>query len=532
MEILTRFRFGVAEANDRREGRMYMRRSLLALVSILVFPLVWVDSGQALTPTQFGDTGLLSQPTADTLNAGNIALGLWGNVSGESGASIVPAAITLGLGTFMEVYGSYPNLLFNDDELASGRGVANLGTKFRVLGKRSSPLKFALDVQARRTVSDDPDFDGLTDYLGRVIGSYKPGRFGFHVNSGYLVADDADGVDFDDQYVFGGGLEFFPAMRLRLIAELEGLTERTDGADGPLEASAGFQYYISPHLTFNIGLGFGLSDASPDWRLLLGLSGSQGIGTYAKSIPKIIEPVPEEAETEGPEPVKVVKIRTLTPLIPRSTVKTSPVAKLEIPVEPNTEEVVVMPAERLVIPQSAAAAALAVAPIGGGVEPVVPSDSMPESKTVSSPPSVPVAQPRAKPAEAIPTDEPLHAVVYRKFRLPELTFSFDQWSLSGEGRKTLSLIADHLRREGKWLILRIDGHTDSIGPNSYNDKLSLKRAVSAATHLVTRDGFDPARIFVRGFGEHSPIADNATPEGRADNRRLELLVLVPKEGGK
>ena len=61
-------------------------------------------------PTQFGDTGLLSQPTANTLNAGNICVGLWSNVSDSetSSATVVPFSITLGLGSFWEFYGSYP----------------------------------------------------------------------------------------------------------------------------------------------------------------------------------------------------------------------------------------------------------------------------------------------------------------------------------------------------------------------------------------------------------------------------------------
>jgi hypothetical protein len=46
--------------------------------------------------------------------------------------------------------------------------------------------------------------------------------------------------------------------------------------------------------------------------------------------------------------------------------------------------------------------------------------------------------------------------------------------------------------------------------------------------MVLRDGFDPARIFVKGFGESRPIDDNADDEGRARNRRVELLILVPE----
>ena len=60
----------------------------------------------------------------------------------------------------------------------------------------------------------------------------------------------------------------------------------------------------------------------------------------------------------------------------------------------------------------------------------------------------------------------------------------------------------------------------------------MRRAISAATHMVLHDGFDPSRMFVKGFGEEVPIVDNTDPAGRAENRRIELLVLVPKEAGK
>jgi outer membrane protein OmpA-like peptidoglycan-associated protein len=122
---------------------------------------------------------------------------------------------------------------------------------------------------------------------------------------------------------------------------------------------------------------------------------------------------------------------------------------------------------------------------------------------------------------------PFQATVYRKFRFPDLTFAFDQYALTDRGKQYLSLVAEELRRENRDFVISIEGHTDSIGSQAYNEELSFQRAISAATHLVLRNGFDPARMFVKGLGESLPIADNATDEGRARNRRVELLVLVP-----
>ncbi len=465
---------------------------------------------QALaTPTQFGETGLLSQPSAETLNAGNISIGLWTNFASRSAgeATIVPATLTLGLGSFLEGYGSYPNLLFNDEEPESGRGFANIGLKARVWGKRSDPFKLAIDGQFRRSLAEDPSLDGLTDTVGRLIATYKPGRFGLHAHAGYAWTEAPSGLDFDDQTLFGAGVEFFPALRLRLIAEFETASAKAPGMDDTAEAMLGLQYYLSPHLTMNAGLALGLTDASPDWRALLGLSATQGVGTYAKTIPKIIQPAPDEPDKPA-QPAKVVRVRTLTSLIPKTTpVAESPLARIEVPVVKGAEEVVVEPAEQLVMPEAIPVKAQPIAPMA----------------VASAPTPIPVPE---------LAEGPLRATVYRKFRLPEFAFEFDQWSLSAEGKKVLLQIAESLRQEGKWLFVRIDGHTDSIGPDSYNEKLSLKRAIAAATHLVTNAGMDAQRIFVKGFGEREPLAPNDTAEGRALNRRLELLILVPKEGGK
>ncbi|MBX3587128.1 MAG: OmpA family protein [Ramlibacter sp.] len=71
--------------------------------------------------------------------------------------------------------------------------------------------------------------------------------------------------------------------------------------------------------------------------------------------------------------------------------------------------------------------------------------------------------------------------------------------------------------------IRIIGHTDSTGPDSVNDPLSLQRAASARDYLAAR-GVDPQRVMINGRGEHEPIADNSTEAGRARNRRVEIYL--------
>lgn len=488
-----------------------------AFLSVVFLGTLLLPGIALATPSQFGASGMITVPTADTLDSGNLAIGVWTNVSdtGTETVTLVPVSLTMGLGTFIEAYGSFPNLLFNNEEAASGRGYADLGLKTRVLGKRSSPVKVALDLQARRHINNNPALDGLTDLMGRGILSFKTARLGLHLNGGYLLNDDKKNVD--DQVVAGAGLEFYPMARLRVLAEYDMATELASGLDQPMETSFGFQYFISPHLTFHASYGVGLSDAVNDWRIVTGLSTSQGIGTYTKPVPRIIE----APEVEKKEPVKKAKFKALTPLVPKKKkLSADPVAKLEIPVDPGGEEVVVDPSERLLIPGTAAIK-------GPPVSPVTPQAPAPPVPAVVAAP--PVQEIKVEQAPKFESSIPIETVVYRKFRFDELNYEFDQFTLSAAGAKAVALVADKLRKENKFFILRVNGHTDTTGSETYNEKLGYKRAVSVAERLVVNEGFDASRVFVKGLGESVPIADNATPEGRSLNRRSEILVLLPKK---
>ena len=72
--------------------------------------------------------------------------------------------------------------------------------------------------------------------------------------------------------------------------------------------------------------------------------------------------------------------------------------------------------------------------------------------------------------------------------------------------------------------VRIEGHTDANGSTRANQKLSQARAESVRAYLEDK-GVDAGRMVAKGFGESKPVADNATPEGREQNRRVELAIL-------
>ena len=128
------------------------------------------------------------------------------------------------------------------------------------------------------------------------------------------------------------------------------------------------------------------------------------------------------------------------------------------------------------------------------------------------PPPAPVAQ-------AAPPPPPEK----KKIVLRGVNFDFDKSNIRADARPILDEAISTLK-EYKQITLSVDGHTDSVGTEEYNNKLSLRRAKSVADYLA-KGGIDSKRMAEKGFGESQPVASNDTAEGRAQNRRVELKIL-------
>lgn len=102
-------------------------------------------------------------------------------------------------------------------------------------------------------------------------------------------------------------------------------------------------------------------------------------------------------------------------------------------------------------------------------------------------------------------------------------FDFNSAVLKPESFTELHRAAD-VMRENPSMLITLGGHTDSIGSDEFNRKLSQDRAESVKSYLVSREKVAAGRIDAAGFGESMPIADNGTEEGRAQNRRVEFVV--------
>ena len=102
-------------------------------------------------------------------------------------------------------------------------------------------------------------------------------------------------------------------------------------------------------------------------------------------------------------------------------------------------------------------------------------------------------------------------------------FDFDKFDLKPEAKRELAAFAQRVKDSGqtKELLVAV-GHTDSVGTEAYNLRLSLARAKSVKAYLVEM-GLNPTLIRTEGRGELEPMADNATEEGRRKNRRVEII---------
>jgi outer membrane protein OmpA-like peptidoglycan-associated protein len=103
-------------------------------------------------------------------------------------------------------------------------------------------------------------------------------------------------------------------------------------------------------------------------------------------------------------------------------------------------------------------------------------------------------------------------------------FSFNSAAIREESEETLKNIGTLMRKHPDWK-LNINGHTDSIASDKYNLDLSRRRAAAVVKALTTRYGVDPGRLTSAGQGESAPVDTNDTLEGRAKNRRVELIRL-------
>ena len=146
-------------------------------------------------------------------------------------------------------------------------------------------------------------------------------------------------------------------------------------------------------------------------------------------------------------------------------------------------------------------------------------------KAAAAPAPAPAAAPAPAPAAAAPAPAPAPAPVaaQKVTYAADAFFDFDKSVLKPEGRAKLDDLVSKIKDINLEVIIAV-GHTDSVGSDAYNQRLSVRRAEAVKAYLVSK-GIERNRIYTEGKGEKQPIADNRTAEGRAKNRRVEVEVV-------
>lgn len=134
----------------------------------------------------------------------------------------------------------------------------------------------------------------------------------------------------------------------------------------------------------------------------------------------------------------------------------------------------------------------------------------------------PAMAPAAAPAAPAPAPAP--APVSEKVSFAaDAFFDFDKSVLKPEGKAKLDDLTSKIKDMNLEVAIAV-GHTDSVGTDAYNQKLSIRRAEAVKAYMVSK-GIEVNRVYTEGKGEKQPVADNKTAAGRAQNRRVEIEVV-------
>lgn len=136
--------------------------------------------------------------------------------------------------------------------------------------------------------------------------------------------------------------------------------------------------------------------------------------------------------------------------------------------------------------------------------------------------SVPVAAPAPMAAPA-PIVAPAPPAASKVTYAADAFFDFDKSVIKPAGKAKLDDLIGKIKDINLEVIIAV-GHTDSVGSDSYNQKLSVRRSEAVKAYLVSK-GIEKNRVYTEGKGEKQPVADNKTAEGRAKNRRVEIEVV-------
>lgn len=150
-----------------------------------------------------------------------------------------------------------------------------------------------------------------------------------------------------------------------------------------------------------------------------------------------------------------------------------------------------------------------------------PADSVPGCDgEIAQAPAAPMPQ---EPAPVVKRPVAAAPVAEKVTYAADAFFDFDKSVIKPAAKEKLDALVDKLNGIDIEVLVAV-GHTDSVGSDAYNQKLSIRRAKAVKAYLVSK-GIDASRIYTEGRGEKMPVATNKTAAGRAQNRRVEVEVV-------
>jgi OmpA-OmpF porin, OOP family len=447
-----------------------------------------------------------------------------------------------------------------------------LNTKFTLLRREVMGLGLAVMPEVTLPTGSREDFigTGKLGYGGLFIADVYP-TDGFHLalNAGGVIRDKVGGGplqdsddDFNDQFRYGLAASFDVSPALTLITEAYGAADTHKPFDAerktPLDVIGALRFHLNPVMDLTVGGGAGVTkgQGSPDFRVFVGLTTpkpsreiKQAIGGDLSQSRKTY--ALEDRNGDGrPSPGDVLQYQ-ITILNTGTTPATNVVVEDPIPEHtayvPGSITINGRPMSDAVGDDDGEYAAPATiiaraAQVGTSAEdnhvditfkvgidteitaptPIV-NQAMASADNIPQFP-LPPAQTMVFPA--VPQHE--HVIVGpEKLELTEdIHFEFDKAVIQPVSYPILKELAQVLK-EYPDLRIRVEGNTDSVGSDEYNQKLSDRRAKAVRDFLIGV-GIAGERMQSIGRGETNPIASNDTSAGRAMNRRTEFIVLNPE----
>lgn len=521
-------------------------KKLLQLSMLIIFILLVTGNQLSAHPSIFGETGLFGIISSDTLKQGDYSFGFYlNNYDRELGddSDAMDLDYTAASGTFyygvlskleigfqvnyLDLYtkeegedGSYNGDSYANEIDESGFGDVYVGAKFNILNSKEQPVGLGVMAFAKIPTADDEKGlgTGETDFGVGLALTKQLVPATLHANVGYTVMGEPEGVeDWDNVINYGLGVNFpndaDDGNFLQFIGELTGGNDPNPDLPDYLDFTFGIRYHFSKQ--FHAGQqkyrnGWALS-AGIRYNLLMEFDDCPIGGLIGISfVPPVIPPPPAAPA----RPPLISRIAGCT-----GTIKACEVTTLRVDANDPDGDIVEYRWTctcGMIIGTGPEIKYEAPCPCGENTpEKCVVTVTVIDSKGQSAMSTCEfeiICPKTVTPPPVIPTFENVY-------------FGPGSARVDNIAKAILDEIAQQLKNDPSLHVI-IQGHTDNLGSEKANLKLGLQRANNVKEYLVKRHGIDPSRLDTLSFGSGKPIGDNATTDGRAQNRRVDFLVEV------